>query len=83
MKQLSPDQHALASSLVDRLHNFRGVKAVVLGGSHAHGRARPESDIDLGLFYSEAAPFSIQSLRELAEAVNDTANPVLAVLFIK
>jgi hypothetical protein len=38
----------------------------------ALGRARPESDIDLGLFYSEAAPFSIQGIRELAEAVNDT-----------
>src|SRR5581483_146090 len=52
-------------------------KAVVLGGSHARGRAKPESDIDLGLFYSEAAPFSIQDIRALAEAINDTAGPVV------
>src|SRR5262249_40268740 len=53
------------------------MQAVVLGGSHARGRAQPGSDIDLGLFYSEAAPFAIQSVRELAEAVNDTAGPVV------
>jgi predicted nucleotidyltransferase len=77
VKQLSPEQRELVASLSQRLAAVRGVEAVVLGGSHARGRARPESDIDLGLFYSEAAPFSIQSLRELAEAVNDTANPVV------
>lgn len=51
--------------------------SVVLGGSHARGRARPESDIDLYLYYSEAAPFSTQGVRELAEAVNDTPGPVV------
>jgi len=49
----------------------------VLGGSYARGRAQPGSDIDLGVFYSEAARFSIESIRELAEAVNDTAGPVV------
>src|SRR5689334_3171005 len=78
MKQLSPEQRALVSSLAERLGLIPGVSAVVLGGSYARGRARPGSDIDLGLLYSEAAPFSIQSIRELAEAVNDTAGPVVA-----
>jgi predicted nucleotidyltransferase len=77
VKQLSPEQRELVSSLSQRLGAIRGVKAVVLGGSHARGRAQPGSDIDLGLWYSEAAPFSIQSIRELAEAVNDTAGPVV------
>lgn len=77
MKQLSPDQRELVSSLAERLGSISGISAVVLGGSHARGRARAESDIDLGLYYSEVAPFSIPSLRELAEAVNDTANPVV------
>jgi len=77
VKQLSPDQRELVSSLGERLSAISGIKAVVLGGSHARGRARTESDIDLGLLYSEAAPFSIQSVRELAEAVNDTAGPVV------
>ena len=77
VKQLSPEQRELVSSLSKRLEEIRGVKAVVLAGSHARGRAHPGSDIDLGIFYSEAAPFPIQSLRELAEEVNDTPGPVV------
>jgi predicted nucleotidyltransferase len=77
VKQLSPEQRELVSSLAKRLGAIRGIKAVVLGGSHARGRAQPGSDIDLGLLYSEAAPFSIQSVRELADAVNDTAGAVV------
>jgi hypothetical protein len=37
----------------------------------------PGSDIDLGLLYSEAVPFSIDSVRELAEDVHDTGRPVV------
>src|SRR6185436_8557686 len=77
MKQLSPDQRDVMSSLAKRLGAIHGVRAVVLGGSHARGRAQPGSDIDLGILYSEAAPFSIQSVRELADAANDTAGPVV------
>ena len=65
------------ASLTNRLGAIGGVKAVVLGGSHARGRAQPDSDIDLGLFYSETAPFPIQSIRELAREINDTPSPVV------
>lgn len=77
MQHLSPEQHELVSSLAKQLGAVRGIKAVVLGGSHARGRAQPGSDIDLGLLYSQEAPFSIPTLRELAEAVNDAAGPVV------
>lgn len=77
MKQLSLEQRQLVSSLAERLGAIPGIKAVVLGGSYARGRARPESDIDLYIFYSETAPFSIPSLRELAASVNDTSEPVV------
>jgi len=77
VKQLSPKQSELVSSLSKRLEAIRGVRSVVLGGSYARGRAQPGSDIDLGIFYSEASPFSIESVRELAGAVNDTAGPVV------
>jgi predicted nucleotidyltransferase len=78
VKQLSPEQRELVTSLAGRLGAVPGIRAVVLAGSHARGRAQPGSDIDLGLFYSEGDPFSIQSIRELAEAVNDTGGPVVS-----
>ncbi len=77
MNQLLSKQRELVSSLAERLGGIRGVKAVVLGGSHARGRAQPESDIDLGLLYSETDPFSIANIRELAQELNDTPGPVV------
>ncbi|RVX41729.1 nucleotidyltransferase-like protein [Nonomuraea polychroma] len=41
------DLHAVAA----RLAGVPGVAAVVLGGSRARGTHRPDSDIDLGLYY--------------------------------
>ena len=78
VKQLSLEQREMVLSLSKQLGVIDGVRAVVLGGSYARGRAQPGSDIDLGIYYSEASPFSIQSIRELAQAVNDTAAPVVA-----
>jgi predicted nucleotidyltransferase len=78
MKQLSLEQQTLVSSLAKQLGAISGVRAVVLGGSHARGRAQPGSDIDLGLLYSEGSPFLIQSIRDLAEAVSDSAGPVVS-----
>ena len=78
VEQLSLEQRELVSALSKLLRAIRGIKAVALGGSHARGRARQGSDIDFGIFYSDADPFSIQSLRELAEAINDTPEPVVA-----
>ncbi|HXI83276.1 MAG TPA: nucleotidyltransferase domain-containing protein [Verrucomicrobiae bacterium] len=81
VKQLSVQQRELVSSLAKQLGEIQGIKAVVLGGSHARGRAQPGSDIDLGLLYSEAVPFSIQSVRKLAESVNDTSRPVVTSFY--
>jgi hypothetical protein len=77
VEQLSPAQRELVTVLARRLAALPAVRAVVLGGSYARGRAGPGSDIDLGLLYSEADPFSVGGLRELAESVNDTAEPVV------
>jgi Nucleotidyltransferase domain. len=77
VKQLSEKQRELVLMVAARLEAICGVKAVVLGGSHARGAAHPGSDIDLGVFYSESDPFSIQSIRELAGQLNDTAAPVV------
>ncbi len=56
--------------LVEALENTANVVAVVLGGSHARGFARPDSDIDIGIYYREAAPFSAEQMRSTAAAVS-------------
>lgn len=58
----------------DRLAWIPGVVAVVLGGSRAIGAHRPDSDVDLGLYYR--APLDIGALRALAAEVGD---PVLGL----
>ena len=79
--RLSLEQRQLVASLATRLAAIRGVEAVVLGGSYARGHAGPGSDIDLGVLYSEASPFEIRSLRALANAVNDTREPVVTEFY--
>jgi hypothetical protein len=53
------------------------MQAVVLGGSYARGRARPASDIDLGLLYRTDAAFSIEEVATIARELNDTPEPVV------
>lgn len=77
MTQLSPEQNELVQSVSAQLGEVSGVRAVVLGGSYARGVARPGSDIDLGILYSENDPFALEKIRALAESVNDTPAPVV------
>ena len=77
MLQLSATQSDLIASLSAQLANIPGIHAVVLGGSHARGRALPGSDIDVGVLYSEAAPFAIADLRAFAASHNDTPSPTV------
>jgi len=53
--------------LADRLVAVPGVVGVMLGGSRARGDARPDSDVDLGLYYR--APLDTEGLRSLARSV--------------
>ncbi|MGW3349708.1 nucleotidyltransferase domain-containing protein [Nonomuraea rubra] len=59
----NPDLHAIA----DRLIAVPGVVAVALGGSRARGTHRPDSDIDLGLYYR--GRLDVAALRALAREV--------------
>lgn len=62
-------QRELVQGLLERLRDIPGVEAVVLGGSYAEGTATAQSDVDLGIYYHPAAPFSIQAIRAAAESV--------------
>lgn len=81
-EELSAEQGALVDSLAGRLGEIPGVAAVVLGGSYARGFAKPGSDIDLGVFYSEVAPFDVAAVRALAAAVNDTPDPTVTGFYV-
>ena len=54
------------------------MEAVVLGGSWARRVARPESDLDLGLYYEPERPFPIEEIRDIADEFS-AAPPVPVV----
>jgi predicted nucleotidyltransferase len=77
MTDLDAGRREIVDEIVRALAAVGGVRAVALGGSHARGRARPDSDVDLGIYYSESAPFDLVRIRQLAEARNDEPRPVV------
>jgi len=77
MTDLDAGRREIVDDLVRALAAIDGVRAVALGGSRTRGRARPESDVDLGIYYSETAPFEIGRIREVAQQRNDTPRPVV------
>jgi hypothetical protein len=70
----------LLQQIVDYLKDVQSLKAVVPGGSYATGSQRPDSDIDLGLYYYEQQPLDIESIRKIASTLNDTPDPVVTGL---
>jgi len=74
---LSDPQRRTLQALVAELAPLPGVLALALGGSHARGRARATSDVDVGVFYDEDAPFELAALRDLCARLDDTHAPVV------
>ena len=68
----------LAQRIADALSQIPNVAAVALGGSWAAGRAKPDSDIDLGVYYRGVPRPPIKALRELAVDLDDRHAPVVA-----
>jgi len=68
-------QIALLDTITFDLANIPGVTAVVLGGSYARGTARPESDIDVALYYAESSPPEIEAIRRCAEKISIQNHP--------
>ena len=74
-------QHSeFVQNIVDQLTHVEGLRAIVLGGSWASGMQRPDSDIDLGLYYNEDFPLDVSYIRKLAFELNDVPNPVVTDL---
>jgi predicted nucleotidyltransferase len=82
MQSLIPDTVPAAKQeflqrTVDTVAGLEGVAAIVLGGSYARGTHHVHSDLDLGLYYSEAAPFSIAEIQRVARQCSDGTPPVV------
>ena len=67
----------LAREVAARVGALDGVVAVALGGSLARGRGDAHSDVDLGIYYDLARPFSIAALRALVTELDDRHAPEL------
>jgi predicted nucleotidyltransferase len=74
---LAPKKRELVQAAVDALRSVRGVRALVLGGSYARGTDRADSDLDLGVYYSEAVPFSVEDIRQIAKRLSGNENFVV------
>lgn len=64
------DFDALYERIVADLHTVPGVEAIVLGGSRARGTHRPDSDVDIGIYYDTAC-LDLVALEEVAQRLND------------
>ena len=49
-----------------------GITGIVLGGSRARGTQRPDSDIDIGIYYDSGAEFDPSNLNSIAAGLDDT-----------
>lgn len=67
----------LIDDIVSRLKSIESVEAIVLGGSRASETNRPDSDIDLGIYYSPTVPLDINGIKKTATTINDFSNPVI------
>jgi hypothetical protein len=74
---LSADQRRVLADVVTGLRSVRFVSAIVLGGSHALGTANAHSDLDIGVYYSQVAPFSIEDIRKVVRYVTHRNDSVV------
>jgi predicted nucleotidyltransferase len=78
---LAENKRTIIIQMIKDLAHIPGVQAIALGGSYARGTARQDSDVDLGLYYSENSPFSIDSIKALAKKYSSTPDYVVTELY--
>lgn len=70
------EHQELVRRLAGRLIEVSGIRAVVLGGSRARGTHRPDSDMDLGLYY-DGTP-DLEALTGIARSLPGNEQVVVA-----
>lgn len=63
----------LLERIVARLSGIAGVQVVVLGGSYASRTHHAASDLDIGIYYTEDEPFSIDEIKKAAHEFSDAS----------
>lgn len=71
------DKQKLLDNITEELKLIDGVKAIVLGGSYAIGLATENSDLDIGIYYSEQNPFDIKKIQNVAKKFADNDQPTV------
>lgn len=71
----------ILTRVVARVSKIDGVQAIVLGGSRARGTADERSDIDLGIYYDGANPFSVAALGAAAKELDERHSDNLVTSF--
>jgi predicted nucleotidyltransferase len=78
---LPTEKRALLRQILDELRSVQGLTAVVLGGSYARGTQHPDSDMDIGLYYAEDAPFAIDDIRQIAQKISTDEPPTVTAFY--
>ena len=73
---LPKDKHHAVSEMCDALAGISGIQAICLGGSYARGTATANSDVDIGIYYSEHSLPSIDDIHSLAKKFDPTVATV-------
>lgn len=77
LKNIPDHKRQVLDILVSQLSGVAGMAAVVLGGSYASGTQHDGSDLDIGLYYAEDNPFSIDDIRRIAAGAAVDQNPTV------
>ena len=81
LASLEKDKREVVIRMIHDLSRLPGIQAIVLGGSYARGMAKEDSDVDLGLYYSENSPPSIQNIKDLAAKYSAATNCVVTQFY--
>lgn len=71
------DDSTFLLPIIEKIKTVPEISAIVLGGSRASGTHRPDSDYDIGLYYHSGSPIVSSNIKDIAEALNDTPDPVV------
>ncbi len=78
---LPTNKQTLLVDIVQDIQRIQGVKALVLGGSYAMGMATDNSDLDIGIYYSNNAPFDIQEIAKVAHQYSVHEDPTVTAFY--